>query len=129
MVLGCRFFLYFLIMFLVNQTSITVFRATAAIGRAMVLCNVVAFIYIAYSLMLCGFIITKGGLPLFKGLSDPIHFAMHRGATLHAWHHAGEYSCSAYQSLVCKFFLVISACTGDQKYHVRRTLNLWEIAW
>lgn len=34
------------------------FRAMAAIGRAVVLCNVVAFVYIAYTLMLCGFIIS-----------------------------------------------------------------------
>jgi hypothetical protein len=54
----CRFFLYFLIQGLVNQTSITMFRAMAAIGRAVVLCNVVAFVYIAYTLMLCGFIIS-----------------------------------------------------------------------
>ncbi len=59
----CRFFLYFLIHGLVNQTSITIFRATAAIGRAVVLCNVVAFIYIAYSLMLCGFIISYSETP------------------------------------------------------------------
>ncbi|EIE26053.1 ATP-binding cassette transporter [Coccomyxa subellipsoidea C-169] len=57
-----RFFLYFLIHGLVNQTSITIFRATAAIGRAVVLCNVVAFIYIAYSLMLCGFIISYSNI-------------------------------------------------------------------
>ncbi len=58
-----RFFLYFVIMFLVNQTSMTIFRAVAAIGRAVVLCNVIAFIYIAYSLMLCGFIVTHGARP------------------------------------------------------------------
>ncbi len=70
-VMGHRFFLYLLIMGLVNQTSITIFRATAAIGRAVVLCNVVAFIYIAYSLMLCGFIITYGEPPQVPQLNCP----------------------------------------------------------
>lgn len=50
-------------MFLVNQTSMIIFRALAAIGRAVVLCNVIGFIYIAYSLMLCGFIITYSAHP------------------------------------------------------------------
>ncbi len=47
-------------MTLINQTGITVFRAIAAIGRAVVLCNVLAFIYIAYALLFCGFIIPYG---------------------------------------------------------------------
>lgn len=47
-------------MTLINQTGITVFRAIAAIGRAVVLCNVLAFVYIAYALLLCGFIIPYG---------------------------------------------------------------------
>ena len=50
--------MYCLIQGLVNQTSITVFRAMATICRAAVLCNVVAFAYIAYALILCGFIIS-----------------------------------------------------------------------
>ena len=53
----CRVFEYWAIMTLINQTGITVFRAIAAIGRAVVLCNVLAFIYIAYALLFCGFII------------------------------------------------------------------------
>ena len=62
---GCRvctrrFFLYFLIMALVNQVAITLFRTIGAIGRAAVLCNVASFIYIAFTLMLCGFIIVQG---------------------------------------------------------------------
>ena len=56
----CSFFLYFLVMALVNQVAITLFRAIGAIGRAAVLCNVAAFIYIAFTLMLCGFIIIQG---------------------------------------------------------------------
>ncbi|CAL8470297.1 g9839 [Coccomyxa elongata] len=74
-----RFFLYLLIMGLVNQTSITIFRATAAIGRAVVLCNVVAFIYIAYSLMLCGFIITYGNIGpwlIWAYWINPLTFAL-----------------------------------------------------
>ena len=55
-----RFFLYFLIMALVNQVAITLFRTIGAIGRAAVLCNVASFIYIAFTLMLCGFIIVQG---------------------------------------------------------------------
>lgn len=31
----------------------------------MVLCNVLAFVYIAYALLLCGFIIPLGTLPFF----------------------------------------------------------------
>ena len=50
-------------MTLINQTGITVFRAIAAIGRAVVLCNVLAFIYIAYALLFCGFIIPLGTEP------------------------------------------------------------------
>ena len=50
-------------MTLINQTGITVFRAIAAIGRAVVLCNVLAFIYIAYALLFCGFIIPLGSKP------------------------------------------------------------------
>ena len=56
----CRLLEYFAIMTLINQTGITVFRAIAAIGRAVVLCNVLAFIYIAYALLFCGFIIPIG---------------------------------------------------------------------
>ena len=55
-----RFFLYFLIMALINQVAITLFRTIGAIGRAAVLCNVASFIYIAFTLMLCGFIIVQG---------------------------------------------------------------------
>lgn len=61
-----RFFLYFLIMALINQVAITLFRTIGAIGRAAVLCNVASFIYIAFTLMLCGFIITEG-----RGISRP----------------------------------------------------------
>ena len=50
-------------MTLINQTGITVFRAIAAIGRAVVLCNVLAFIYIAYALLFCGFIIPYSEQP------------------------------------------------------------------
>ena len=60
----CRLFEYFAIITLINQVGITVFRAIAAIGRAVVLCNVLAFVYIAYALLLCGFIIPLGTLPL-----------------------------------------------------------------
>ena len=56
-------FEYWAIMTLINQTGITVFRAIAAIGRAVVLCNVLAFIYIAYALLFCGFIIPLGKEP------------------------------------------------------------------
>lgn len=56
-------FEYWAIMTLINQTGITVFRAIAAIGRAVVLCNVLAFIYIAYALLFCGFIIPLGREP------------------------------------------------------------------
>ena len=42
----CSFFYFLLIMVLVNQTSITIFRCIAAIFRAVVLSNVLAFIYI-----------------------------------------------------------------------------------
>ena len=61
----CRLFEYFAIITLINQVGITVFRAIAAIGRAVVLCNVLAFVYIAYALLLCGFIIPLGTLPFF----------------------------------------------------------------
>ena len=59
----CRVFEYWAIMTLINQTGITVFRAIAAIGRAVVLCNVLAFIYIAYALLFCGFIIPLSAYP------------------------------------------------------------------
>jgi hypothetical protein len=58
------FFEYFIILALINQTGITIFRAIGAIGRAPVLCNVAAFLFIAYSLLLCGFTITQSAAPL-----------------------------------------------------------------
>ena len=61
-------------MTLINQTGITVFRAIAAIGRAVVLCNVLAFIYIAYALLFCGFIIPLGTvLPFFFQIAVDTH--------------------------------------------------------
>lgn len=42
----CRFFYYMLMLVLINQASITIFRCIAAIFRAVVLANVMAFVYI-----------------------------------------------------------------------------------
>ena len=73
-------------MTLINQTGITVFRAIAAIGRAVVLCNVLAFIYIAYALLFCGFIIPTGALSC-PGLSQLTPFCSCE--LIHVW--APEY--------------------------------------
>ena len=75
---SCRLFEYFAIITLINQVGITVFRAIAAIGRAVVLCNVLAFVYIAYALLLCGFIIPLGTPPSFCSL--------HVSASSHSLH-------------------------------------------
>ncbi len=48
-----------MILAIINQTGISIFRAIGAIGRAPVLCNVAAFLFIAYTLLLCGFTITQ----------------------------------------------------------------------
>jgi len=42
----CRFFYFMLVLVLINQASITIFRCIAAIFRAVVLANVMAFVYI-----------------------------------------------------------------------------------
>ena len=56
----CRFFYFFLIMFLVHQTAMTIFRAIGVVLRAVVLANVGAFLFIGCALLWNGFIIQKG---------------------------------------------------------------------
>ena len=74
----CRFFLYLLILFLTNQASIMGFRAIAAICRAVVVSNMVAFLYVGGVMLFNGFIIQQGAaLPVSKTGSTGSHCIEH----------------------------------------------------
>ena len=57
-----RFFLFALIMVLTNHTAISIFRAVAAIFRAVVISNMMAFLFVGFFLLFNGFIIQQGVL-------------------------------------------------------------------
>lgn len=52
--------MYLLVMILLNQVSISIFRSVAAIFRAVVIANTAAFVYIACALLFSGYIIQEG---------------------------------------------------------------------
>lgn len=59
---GCacsRFFIYLIVNVLMHIASVTLFRATAAIGRQVVLANILSFVAIAMTLLFTGFIIPQ----------------------------------------------------------------------
>ena len=77
-----RFFLYVWIAFLINQTATAAFRTIAAVLRAPVLCNVASFLYIAFTLLLNGFIIPQGMLIYETSCQAIITFTL---TWTHAW--------------------------------------------
>ena len=58
----CRFFLFLVIMLLVHQSSVSIFRAIGALCRAVVLSNMVSFLYVGGALLFNGFIIEQSEL-------------------------------------------------------------------
>lgn len=54
-----RFFIFLVIVLLVHQTAITIFRAIGAVLRAVVLANVGAFVFIGCALLFNGYIIQQ----------------------------------------------------------------------
>eukprot|EP00891_Asterochloris_glomerata_P006227 jgi/Astpho2/6227/Aster-03635 len=74
-----RFFLFLLYTFLVNQQAITIFRAIAAVGREVVLCNAFCFCYIGFGLLCNGFLVLQINLPAWAGWLywiNPLSYAL-----------------------------------------------------
>ena len=76
-----RFFLYLLMLFLTNQASIMGFRAVAAVCRAVVVTNMVAFLYVGGVMLFNGFIIQQSAaLSCFCGDTTRLEASSRTGA-------------------------------------------------
>ena len=56
---ACRFFCFYVILFLVHQTAVAMFRVIAALTRNLVLATSLGSLFLVIYLMLSGFILAQ----------------------------------------------------------------------
>lgn len=97
----CRFFVYWLILFLVHNMAVTLFRAIGALARDLVVANAVGSLSLLAIMMMGGFVLPRNQVsPQPEAPPHCICLPVHRAALLSTW---GPCQCSKHVKVLAAF--------------------------